>query len=63
MIEKLVVPEYVTQTQPTRAAVRCPHCGKEAVMVPLQDQDLNMNGEYSCGQRYCPNPRCRGHFL
>ena len=32
-------------------------------MVPLQDHDLNMNGEYSCGQRYCPNPRCRGHLF
>ena len=63
MIKKLVVPEWVTQTPPARVAVRCPHCGKEAVMEPLQEHDLNMNGNYTCGQRRCPNPQCRGHLF
>ena len=63
MIEKLVLPTHITRSQPTRVAVRCPHCGKEAVMLPIQDNDVNTVGGYSCGQRCCPNPRCRGHLF
>ena len=62
MIKKLVVSKK-SASSPARAVVRCPHCGKEAVMQPLQDHDLKIGDNYSCGQRCCPNPECRGHLF
>ena len=62
MIKKLVVSK-TSPSNPSRAVVRCPHCGKEAVMQPLQDRDLNIGENYSCGQRCCPNPECGGHLF
>ena len=42
---------------------RCPNCGHEAVMAPLGQSDVYINGELVCGQRKCPNPSCNGHLF
>ena len=42
---------------------RCPNCGHEAVMAPIGESDLNVNSEFVCGQRRCPNPSCNGHLF
>lgn len=46
-----------------RTTLRCPHCGKEAVMEPLGTHDYSVGGLYVCGQRRCPNPTCHGHLF
>lgn len=43
-------------------AVRCPHCGREAVMVTL-GQDLQVANDIICGQRQCPRSECKGHVF
>ena len=43
-------------------AARCPHCGREAVMVTL-GQDLALTNDIICGQRQCPRSECRGHLF
>ena len=42
---------------------RCPHCGKEAVLQPIGQQDFSVGGNIVCGQRKCPNPTCNGHLF
>ncbi len=32
-------------------------------MQPIQAYDLYIGENYSCGQRCCPNPECRGHLF
>lgn len=44
-------------------SARCPHCGKEAVLVGVGEGDINVGGDFVCGQRRCPNPQCRGHMF
>lgn len=39
---------------------RCPHCGREVVLIPFcEDQMLNAHGDVG-GLRYCPNASCNG---
>lgn len=44
-------------------SVRCPHCGREAVLDGINKNDVQVNSNYKCGQRRCPNPDCRGHLF
>lgn len=46
-----------------RAQVRCPNCGKDAVFENLAQHDVSIGDGFSCGQRVCPNPSCRGHLF
>lgn len=60
---KITVPGGVGKHEHIRAAVRCPHCGKEAVMEALGQHDYVVGVGYVCGQRRCPNPQCHGHLF
>ena len=60
---KITVPGGVGNHPHIRAAIRCPHCGKEAVMEPLGQYDYAVGDGYVCGQRRCPNPQCHGHLF
>lgn len=53
-----------TPYNPPAVSLRCPHCGKEAVMTTLNGMnDMDVGDGILCGQRYCPNPQCRGHIF
>jgi transcription elongation factor Elf1 len=60
---KITVPGGIGNHTPIRTTVRCPHCGKEAVMEALGQHDYAVGGHYVCGQRRCPNPACHGHLF
>lgn len=60
---KITVPGATGQSGYIRTAVRCPHCGKEAVMEPLGQHDIVLGNSYIAGQRRCPNPACQGHIF
>lgn len=46
-----------------RTQVRCPNCGKDAVFEDLALYDVAFGNGFSCGQRVCPNPSCKGHLF
>jgi len=53
-----------TPYNPPALSLRCPHCGKEAVMTALSNvNDIDIGDGIWCGQRFCPNQDCRGHIF
>lgn len=60
---KITVKGGVANQGHIRTTVRCPHCGKEAVMENLGQHDFAVGDGYVCGQRRCPNPQCYGHLF
>ncbi len=41
----------------------CPHCGGKGTFAIVGPYDLLINNAYYCGQRVCPDPKCRGHLF
>ena len=59
---KLIVSRNDNYGHPSVTA-RCPNCRHEAVMAPLGQSDVSVDGDFVCGQRRCPNPSCNGHLF
>ena len=48
---------------PNKVLTRCPQCGKEAVFENVGPHDYGIGNNFTCGQRKCPNPNCKGHLF
>jgi len=43
-------------------ATTCPHCGHNGTFTPVGMDNIIMKDTW-CGQRVCPNPKCKGHLF
>lgn len=58
---KLVVREWtVSNINPIPG--RCPHCGREVILVGSA-QDVSIGEGFIVGHRACPNAECKGHMF
>jgi len=40
----------------------CPECGHQASLLQL-GADIHIGNQFICGQRLCPNPKCKRHLF
>ena len=59
---KFTVKQFIAY-DPSPIALRCPHCGREAAMVGMGANDIDIGDGIYCGQRICPSPGCKGHIF
>jgi Domain of unknown function (DUF4145) len=58
-----IIVRHVSLQGTLHVSGRCPHCGKEAVLSPIEQHDFELGDGNICGQRMCPNPECKGHLF
>jgi hypothetical protein len=58
---KMNVKELANTTALT-VTTTCPHCGHKATLEQI-GSDIHIGDGFVCGQRFCPNPNCRGHLF
>ena len=49
-----------------RLTISCPHCGHDGTLETIGKTDIRFGAGddiRTCGQRACPNPKCRGHLF